>query len=111
MFLSLRTAKRKPCTAKRKLLRKLGWSESDPGIIRSTSVRCRVMTTCPRVPSVGMAERIFVFEGLHGQGVLLDEVVMAQEVERAVDQEQAALVRRRGAEAGGLCGDVGRRQR
>ena len=35
---------------------------------------------------------------------------MAQEVERAVDQEQAALVRRRGAEAGGLCGDVGRRQ-
>ena len=29
---------------------------------------------------------------------------MAQEVERAVDQEQAALVSRRGAEAGGLRG-------
>ena len=49
-----------------------------------------------------------VLEGLHGLGRLVVEVVVAKQVQKAVDEQQPALVGEGGPEALGLGGDVGR---
>ena len=55
------------------------------------------------------AEKL-VLPGLHRNGLRLVEMVVAEQVQQAVDEQQATLVRLGGPEGRGLTGDVGGRE-